>query len=611
MELKDFIDFGINLIQTGEKHFFYDRVKLLAKKYKALITGEDNEFLLKQFIRRETNEMFKQRVNITQAITPAVASSLEKPFNKVARNDKVKKDFDFENEQKNKIIQGMINGWYGNKNSNKGLDYWLKLRFQELTFSDPNAWIVPEWEEKEENEPFEPYPFEVPSENALNFEIKNEELKWLFVYQNIIYDHFDGADTIKKDGIKYTLYFPGLTIVFCQVCPNNLKNTGYEIKNNEDLQEIDKLNFLISFYQTNLNFVPAFRVGYNRDPFTDGKTYVNPWHPAMPFFMKSIKTVSEFDLTMSLHAFPQKLQYVEKCQGESRQKSCHNGFVNGTAEECSACKGSGYKIHTTAQDAILRPMPDDGKDMIKLDDIISYKAPPIDLITFQNEYIQQLKIESHLAVYNSQIFINPDQLIAKTATEIDSNMEGVYDALEPFTEKVSDVWKNLVSFFAHLADVQNVHDYDIIHQFPPDPKLKTTGILISELDAINKSGAPSFMRDAVSKDLASLIYSGDDLGMLKYNVKHKFFPFNGKNPDEIAILMTSPYVSNFTKILYANYEAIFADVSNEKPEFWQLNYSQQWELIKEMTQKYIDELNVNNTPQFDFEINEMIDGEME
>lgn len=601
--MEEEILFGEDLIQKETKHKYYDRVSELAVKYKALITGEDIDVLLKQFVRRETDELFNQRKQITQSITPAVASSLEKPFNKVARNDKIKSSFDF--KDKTDLVQEMSNGFYGGKYANKGLDYWLKLRFQELTFSDPNAWVVVEWSAKEENEPLEPHPFEVSAEDAVNFEINNDELKWLFVKQNIVFDKFDGFKTKKENGIKYTLYLPGITIVYCPVCRQNLQNTGKEVLENEVLKDIDRKSYLISVYQTNLNFVPAFRIGYNRDPYTNGETFVNPWHPAMPFFMKSIKTVSEFDLTMSLHAFPQKLQYVDRCQGESHSKPCHNGYVNGTTDMCNACHGTGYKIHTSAQDAILMPMPQDGHDMIKLDDLIAYKSPPIDLIKFQNDYIQQLKIESHLAVYNSQIFINPDQITAKTATEVDSNMEGIYDALEPYTEKVSNVWRSIIQIFAHLADVRNVHDYEIIHQFPPDPKLKTTGILISELKTINESGAPSFMRDAVSRDLASLIYAGDELGMLKYNIKHKFFPFNGKTPDEIAMLLTSPYVSDFTKVFYANFESIFLDVANEKPEFWTLNYSRQWELLKEYAQRYIDDLGLSAMREINFDVDEL------
>src|SRR5690606_4666814 len=210
-------------------------------------------------------------------------------------------------------------------------------------------------------------------------------------------------------------------------------------------------------------------------------------------------------------------------------------------------------------------------------------------------------LEAHLAVFNSQVFVNPDAQVAKTATEVDANMQGVYDTLEPYTEKVSEMWKDIVYVMAHLAAVPNPEDAEIIHQFPADPKLKTTAVLLAELAAVNTSGAPSFMRDAISEDLASIIYAGDDLGYLKYAVRHRFFPFNGKTPDEIAMLVASQYVSKFTKVLYANFEAIFNDIALENPGFYLMkSYSKQWTIVQEKVNEYMEELDEQEPLYIDF-----------
>lgn len=603
MNIQDAVQLAVSLAKSGETHQDYDRVVKMADKYMTLITGEEMERLLFQFIQRESKEMFDQRKRITQAITPAVASSISKPFYKVSRNDKIKKRFDFKDPQKDEAVREMIKGFFGEKRrKTRGLDYWLNTRFVELTFIDPNAWVVVEWDTPEANKIAEPHPFEVTSREAVNFKYWNEELQWLFVKLAIKYDKLgDNGDVVKEIGTKWTLYEQDYTVVVCQVCPKKIKQDGYELRPGEQLIEINSNTFLLSVYEPKIGFVPAFRIGYNRDEYTKGRTFVNPWHPAMAYFMKSIKTVSEMDLTMSLHTFPQKLQYVEKCSGESREKPCHHGYVNGTAEKCGACKGTGYKFHTTAQDAILMPMPDNKEDMIPLNDILVYKAPPIDLIKFQDEYTKNLKLEAHLAVFNSQVFVNPDAQVAKTATEVDANMQGVYDTLEPYTEKVSEMWKDIVYVMAHLAAVPNPEDAEIIHQFPADPKLKTTAVLLAELAAVNASGAPSFMRDAISEDLASIIYAGDDLGYLKYSVRHRFFPFNGKTPDEIAMLVSSQYVSKFTKVLYANFEAIFNDIALENPGFYLMkSYSKQWTIVQAKVNEYMEELDEQEPLYIDF-----------
>src|SRR5699024_8582706 len=132
---------AIELAQTGETHQDYSRVVKLAEEYETLITGENMDRMMSQLVQRESKHMFDQRKRLTQAITPAVASSIMKPCYKVSRNDKVKKRFDFGNDAKNAAVESMVQSFYGSKRrKSRGLDYWLKTRFVELSFSDPNSW---------------------------------------------------------------------------------------------------------------------------------------------------------------------------------------------------------------------------------------------------------------------------------------------------------------------------------------------------------------------------------------------------------------------------------------------------------------------------------------
>lgn len=604
MEQLNAVKLALHLASTGETHQDYERVVKMADKLLILITGENIGSLLIQFVQRESAEMFEQRLAITSPTTPAIANSLMQPFDTVGRNDKIKKRFDYKDETKNKAIQSMIDGYFGSKRRKnaRGLEYWIRTRFKDLVFSDPNSWIVDEWTAATAEQIIEPHPFEVTSREAVNFKYENEELKWLFVKLDIeYYELQDDKTSVKKTGLKYTLYDEDFTIVICRVCKKQMSADGIVIdENTQSFVQIGEADYLLSVYEPKLGYVPAFPAGYIPDLYTKGRTYVSPLHPALTFFMKSLKTVSEMDLSMTLHAFPQKLQYVQKCMGESRQKTCHNGYVNGTVDKCGACKGTGYKMHTTGQDAILLPMPDDAQNMIPLEQLLVYKSPPIDLIKFQDEYTKGLKLEAHLAVFNSTMFVNPNPEI-KTATEVNSNVEGAHTTLFPYTEKVSEVYKERVHTFALLAAVTNVEDGENIYQYPADLKLKTTSILLGELKAVNESGAPSFMRDAIGNDLAELSFKGDELGYKKYQTRHKFFPFNGKTPDEIAMLMSSQYVSEFTKVLYSNFESIFTDIEIEKPGFSLMNsYAKQWTILEAKVHEYIEELKAAEPVQIDF-----------
>ena len=604
MEITEKIEFIKKSIKSQKKHQDYQRVNELAKEYYSHITGDGLDSYLQQFTRREEASMFDQRKRLTNAINPALANSLQKPFYKVSRNDKISKTINLKDPVRETIVNKMISYFYGSKNeNNRGLDYWLRMRFIELTFADPNAFLVMEWEGKDPTEILEPRPFEVSSEEAINYEIRNDELKWLLCKFKYIYIQFDGSDEKEVSGEKYNFYDQDHSFRVEQFDPRYHEKINFQIAPNQLKLEIDKKHFLFTWNEPKVGYVPAFRIGYVRDLRTKGRTFVNPFDSAMTFFRKSLKVVSELDLTMTLHAFPQKWQYAERCKGEGKRR-CDGGKIAGTSETCPSCKGSGVKTHTTAQDIIYLPLPDDpeNKDLLDLEKLSAYKYPPIDLMKFQNDFVIQLKEEAHLAVFNSNMFLASDPQFAKTATEITDNMEAVYDTIEPYTEKISEVWKFIVKVMTILSGHQITDETDINHSFPSDLKLKTTSMILNELKSANESGAPSFLIDSLVTDLAGQVFAGDKYEHLKYYVRHRFFPFNGKSADEKQYLIGSDLVSDFTKILYANFEAIFTDIDKAYPYFYTLNYLKQWEIVEQVTKKFQDEIKAQKTPSINFNL---------
>ena len=582
---------------SNKKHADYQRTVDLAKEYKAHVSGVGIDDYLKRFAKREDEEMFEQRKRLTNSISQSVASSLQKPFYKVARNKNVKKKFTLKGDKnREEIVQKMISGFYGtNELNTKGLDFWLKNRFIELTFTDPNAFVVIEWEAKPENVPLEPYPYEVNSIDAYDYIFKHGVLNELFTRQSetIIYLDKDGAEK-EKVVDAFTLYEIGSSLKVVEYCPKYFEAKGIVIDETRQVTFVEnEIHFIATYNETNLDFIPAFRVGYIRDTATDGRTFVNPFESAMPYFRKALKAVSELDLSITLHTFPQKLQYVTKCKGKGTKK-CNNGMVSGTQTVCSECKGSGLQIHTSGQDAIYFPLPDTPDEMFDLDKILVYKQPPIDLIKFQDEYVRNLKKDAHLSVYNSNMFIADEAQFAKTATEVNTNTQGIFDTLFPYTEKFSEVWKTAVKVFVRLSGF--LTDFELIHIFPTDLEIKTVAVLMAELKLANESEAPSYFRDAILEEIANQVYEGDELGREKHFTRHKFFPFSGKTETEIQFLMASPYVSNFTKVLYANFEAIFTDIEKAVPNFYKLNYNLQWEKLNEFVKPYLEEINSQNEP---------------
>lgn len=598
MDINKAKDLVKELIKSGEKHRDYDHVVNLSDKYKQLITGDNIDKLLRQFVQREDEVLFKQRCDITKSITPSVANTIKTPFQKITRNDKITKNIGVPDEGKKKNILAMISSFYGNKRKkNKGLDGFLSTRFLDYTFTDPNAWVIVEWEAVAQDKIPSPRPFVVHASEAVNYSIINDEVQWLFTCNDIKYKRLKSDKEVLEVGKKYTMYENETTIVFEQ-CNKEWVDKNYQYQANEELYvtENEKECYIVRWFEPKVGFVPAFRIGYFRDLSTNGRTFANPFHPAMPYFEKLVERVSELDLTMKLHTFPQKFQYVQKCKGESKTRICVDGKLS-NGETCKACKGAGVKVHTTTQDAVLLRMPETKEEMLDLDKLMVYKAPPIDIVKIQMEYKNELVKDAIQSVFNSDVFVQSS--IVKTATEKSYDMESVYDTLSMFAEKYSEMWLDVVSVFCRIVEIElDDEKVELVHSFPNDLKLKTVSMLLAELQAANDSQAPSFMRDAINKDIADITYNDDKLAKERYEVKRRFFPFNGKSFEEIALAVASEYVPRFDKVLYFNFEKIFSELEKDDATFFIRKFAEQWKVIGEKVNKIIEDIDQANADRF-------------
>lgn len=605
----------ISTVKFGRYHRDYKRVVDLAAKYYKLITGEGIETLMRQFSRREDDALFKQRIAYTQHITPSVANTIMSYFYKVGRVNVVKREISFKetdkNDQTNKSaeIEKAIAIYYGDKS----LDKYLETRFVELQFCDPNSFIVTEFEEKRDDrgiliEKVKPYPWEVSAEDAVNFKYKNNILQWLIVKEDDSieqkYTTGDGErKTIEKKeeaACNYTLYLDDIAIKFTQVpfesvigVPEDgtivdaayIDASGKTVKVQYIRFDKQKL-FRIDYYEHKAGRVPAVRIGYKRDLSTDGRTFVSPMEPAVPYFMKTIKSVSEMDLTEGLHVFPQKIQYVPRCTGASKELGCDGG-KNSAGNTCSVCQGTGQMpTHASAQDALFLRMPKDNKDMMDLDKLMIYKSPPIDLVKWMDEYIDKLERKCLRSIFPSQKVEQTNG--TTTATELDYAYEDQYNTLFPFAEKYADVWKYSAIVIAGLIDFKEII---VDYRFPKDFKFKSVDDLLNELKLANDSSAPSYVKQQISQDIAAQQFVDKPEELKKIQVKEKFFPFSGKSSTEIVFIISNEKTTKAQEILWANFEQIFEELEQDNikanKSFYGLSYEEQKKAIDEKVKMII------------------------
>lgn len=596
-------------IQKDLKHIDYKRVCKIAKEYHAYVTGEDIKSLLKQFVPRESIELFDQRVAITSLTTPDIANTLATPMYKVGRTTAsstiVWKNKDETLKKRSELLE-VSNKFWGDAS----VDKYLTYRMPSMDLTDPNSFIVVEFQEavdpKDPNTKANPYPFEVNSTEAIDYKYLNNELQYLTVLNT------DGG----KDHNNYTLYLSDDSIVAIQITKEQLPDIqaqfpAAEIWYKDEKNKENSPIFYVLTYSHKAGRVPARRVGTIRDEETRQRTCVPMIHPAKCYFEKAIKTVSEFDITNALHTFPKVFRYGNKCPGDMKRGIlCDNGvYINrenveaengkdnldGFVSHCPICKGSGWSNQTTTASEVIVAAPKEMKDMVSLDLMMTYKAPPADLLEFQKTYgLYELKELAIKAVYNGNTYVSDS--VVKTATQSNIDYDSVYDTLTPFADNWSGMWIHIMTLIATYRDLAK--DLTINHSFPKDFKMKSLSELLIDLRSASDTWVPSYVKKTITHDIAKKIYIDQPSELLKIQTKEKFFPFNGKSETEVNYILANGLVTNFDKTFYAKFDQIFDQIEQEQAlndlDLYNMEYAKQQQLIADKVNNYIALLDSDN-----------------
>ncbi len=566
----------VDVVKNNKTHQDYQRVVDLASKYFKLVTGNGIEKLLQKIITRETDEEFAQRTAITKSVCPAILNSTKLPFQKATRKQPIVRMIDFEGDAETKKLklENHISRYWGDKSLEKYLEY----AFVDYNYTDPNAFLITEFDEFDPLvENAEPYPFVATSEEAIMYEYQNEILQYLIVKLPIIY--LDRGTP--QPGFKYTLYLGYDMIVLTQVSEGEY-NGSIGNESEGEYIEIEKKFYLLVYLEPKNDKVPAIRFGFIRDAETKGRTFVSVFHSVLAYLEKTLKIDSELDLSTAMVAFPQRFMYVTPC----KNPGCAKGqLLDGTI--CPVCNGSGEQpVHRGTQDFITLTLPKDPADIIDLERLMVYKSPPIELLTFQKDYIEYLKKSVHAMMFNADLFTREE--VSVTATEKILETDNMNDTLYPFARHYSSTWEFTVKDIATDTDLSE--GLIIQHKFPNDFKMKSLNELMTELKTAKEAGASTSTISAIEDDINEILYSDRPDELKEIRIKNEINPFRGYSESDIRFIISQNNVPIYTRTLWENFESIFQDLEAKYQDPWlfDLAYTKILELVKRKTQEYID-----------------------
>ena len=563
----------VDVVKENKTHQDYKRVTDLADKYFKLVTGNGIDKLLHKIITRESDEEFKQRMEITKSVVPAILNSTKLPFQKATRKQPIVRNIEFagESETKEDELEQYIQTYWGDKSLEKYLEY----AFVDYNYTDPNAFLITEFDAFDPIiEHAQPYPFVATSTEAVMFEYKNEILEYLVVKLPIKYLE----KGFPQDGFKYTMYLGMDTIELTQV--------SHEERNNPELTviEIEKKFYSLIYFEPLNEKVPAIRFGFVRDTETKGRTFVSVFHSVMAYLEKTLKIDSELDLSTAMVAFPQRFAYVSPCQNPK----CNQGNLLDGSGVCPDCNGTGKQpFHRGTQDIITLALPQKISDttnseLVDLEKLLVYKSPPIELLTFQQEYIEYLKKSVHAMMFNADLFTR--DVVSVTATEKILETDNMNDTLYPFARHYSSIWEFTVKDIATFTDNAGV---TVQHKFPNDFKMKGLGELMTELKMAKDAAASTSTISAIEDDINEILYSDRPDELKEIKVKNEINPFRGYSEADIRFIISQGNIPLYSRTLWENFEVIFQDVEVENPELFDMAFVKINEMVKAKTLEYM------------------------
>jgi len=278
-----------NTVANNAKHIDYKRTVSVAHWNYKIMTGDDQDDIIVSYKRREITEQQHQRIRLTNSRTQYVGNKVFNLYSEVHRSDRTVNNIRNDSNDVDSLVFNL-----NNFNELRDLETYLDEKYRYFNFYDPNAFLVIEFDNEDPvNEKPTVYPFEVKSDEAVDYTYDRGVLQYLTVRQDVEYKSVKKDETVHA--YKWTMYAPLVSYV-AQHIP---EDAVFEIPEGWDILTIQMKD--VETLETMSDRVPAMQFGYLRDPITAGRTYVSPMYPAEKILTDLIWRKSEYDLAHALH----------------------------------------------------------------------------------------------------------------------------------------------------------------------------------------------------------------------------------------------------------------------------------------------------------------------
>lgn len=563
MELLEAINRANQNIDLSYKHQDYKKTTDIKQITLQVTTGEDTLGLIPMFELREDKAMWQQRADLfIEPLSSTSAPICDKFYGvkRITANRSIK-TLDANKQQ---YIEEAERKFYGRMD----LDYYMDNFLDEISMSDPNAFLVITFDDFTDGQTPNIYPLIFGCEQVYDFIYKpNGDLDFLFLAVEV---QIRNKALMRKFNDKVTDFYvlsEGNTIIYKEIHPDReltllQTDTIYEAKTSKKYKVTIVKN---GSEKTKKNETPARRLGYilNKKNRSIADT---PIRPMIPLLKDIARDKSELDLSKRCHVFPQKIMYDDSCVGEvhiDQSRKCISGKIAGTNDTCSVCNGDGFKVHRSGQEVIKLKKPKTKDEFFPLDEMVRYLTNDLEAVRFLSEEIAKNTALCERAIFSSSS-TNKGSYQAnkenKTATQTIISTEEYNNVLDGWAKNRAEWFMFSVRIIGQIFDT----DVDVSYSYNGKYVMENETEIIDKLRVLTEAGVSEQIIDEAEYRLAKTIFDNDKDALRRYISKRLFLPFRGRGKEEIALLLESVNVTQKTKVLYSNFVEIFEEIELEQ-----------------------------------------------
>lgn len=623
------------VIANNVKHKYKKHCEEISLFWKSMVTGIGQDCFIISYRLSESDNQKKQRIRLHIPESVGVVNQMITTGKQINRTDNISEEWIGKDEDIAQVKERLM--CYDGEDTLE--TYWDEKNIQLNTW-DPNAFNLNDaFEFDEANEKPFVFPTVIYSAAPQKIKQENKDMKeetllqqshphwrdyeyYNKILQYLIYDDTESLVTTVDGQVAVT----DTQVYWCiskgQACKLTMVPKGYDYRTHIeesdgdaqmiDLKETEKImakvpkradielditssgtHYILEVFDTKTNFVPARRVGYFKDPLTNGDVFESWLYGSKYSLIDLARKKAELDVSIATKGYVKTYQYVPTCSHidkEDPNDCCLDGTMSKSLSACPKCSGTGKKKikHSSPQDLITFDLtyrePAEEEDLIDLSKLIHNVAIPKEALEMTKQLVEECKVNCSKNVFNTNIF-NRSEVVSMTATEARAMNAPINNVLWEFATAKA----NNIKFSIHsIADFMDFHDIvKYLRKYSSDFGLETVTEILTMIKCAKDAGSHSEVVKALTMKLLSKLNRDNPERLNKIAVQECYRPFAGLSDSERVSKTSSLPELDSKKILCLYFDDIFRYIDHNMEGFYSItNKDKREDQLEEVIEMY-------------------------